>query len=117
MNIFRVVLPGAWLAIVYVTVVAINAEGLMASITVFSDDLAAGNWRTQFNLDLLVHLALVGIWVAWRQKFSIAGIVVGLLCTFSGTLFSAIYLFGLMLYHKGDVRAVLLGKHSETQVA
>lgn len=111
MRLLQVLLVVAWLAVAYVSVVAYNNEGLAASLDVFPDDLAAGNWwRTQFNLDLLVHLTLVGLWAAWRERFSARGIVAGLCCFLGGSLFSFAYIFALTLMTRGDAKQLVMGR-------
>lgn len=114
MPIIRILLLLAWLSVVAVTVVAVRSQGMDASMQVFMQDLAALDWRAQYDADLMVHIVLIGLWAAWRQKFSLQGIVTGLLCGF-GSLFSAIYVLGLTLYHKGDMTAVLLGRQRPAQ--
>ena len=110
MYAFRAALLISWLAVVYVTLTALGSESLAVAIDVYSNDLDAGNWRTQYCADLLVHLGLVGLWAAWRVKFSIQGVVIGLCCFLGGSLFSAAYLFALTTYHKGDMSRVVMGK-------
>ena len=110
MILFRAILLLCWLIIVAVTIHALGTENLTAAIDVYSNDLKAGNWRTQFCSDLILHLGLVGLWAAWRLKFSIKGIVSGLLCFLGGSLFSFAYLFALVTYHKGDIGAVVMGR-------
>lgn len=109
MVIFRTVLLLLWALVTYVTVVAIGAHGIDAATTVFAQDLLAGNWRSQFNTDLLAHIVLVASWVAWRQKFSPLGILLAVLCILGG-LFSLLYVLILSFYHRGDLRAVVMGK-------
>lgn len=109
MIVFRAILFICWLAIVLVTANALTSESLKAAIDVYSYDLAAGDWRTQFCTDLLLHLSLVGLWAAWRLKFSIQGILFGVLCFLGGSLFSFAYLSVLLAYHKGDVNKVVMG--------
>ncbi|TGD75106.1 hypothetical protein E4634_03605 [Mangrovimicrobium sediminis] len=112
MRLFQLGLVLAWIVVTVVTVTAFRNSGLSASVDVFSADLAAGNWRTQFNSDLLVNMALVGLWAAWRERFSTRGIVAGLCCTFGGSLFSFAYIFVLTLTSGGDARQLLLGRQA-----
>lgn len=106
----RIILVVVWAVVLWSTVLAIHSDGLAMSADVFSSDLLAGNWRSQFNIDLLSHMLLVGIWVAWRQKFSILGLFLGLL-SINGGLFTLIYVLILTVAHKGDLNKVLMGKN------
>ena len=117
MYILRAILLFGWIAVVYVTVVATSAQGIPAATNIFSSDMADLGWRAQFNTDLLLHMLLAGLWVAWRQKFSITGIILGLICCFSGSLFTYAYLLGLSVYHRGDMKKLALGKHIEELAA
>ncbi len=112
MRLFQLGIVLAWIVITAVTVTAFRDSGLGAAVEVFSADLAAGNWRTQFNSDLLVHLALIGLWAAWRERFSARGIVAGLCCAFGGSLFSFAYIFVLTITSRGDTRQLLLGRQA-----
>lgn len=110
MIIFRVILTLVWIAVVAITLQASLTHGVGSAIDVFSADLQAGDWRSQFTSDLLAQLLLIGVWIAWRKKFSLLGIVLGLSCVMGG-LFTVIYVLALSVYHRGNVQAVLLGKH------
>lgn len=112
MYLLRAILLLGWIAVTYVTIVATAAQGIPAATEIFSNDMAALGWRAQFNTDLLLHMLLIGSWVAWRQKFSLQGIILGLLCCFSGSLFTYAYLLVLSIYCKGDVKKLVLGKHN-----
>ena len=117
MVVFRAVLLLCWLIIVAVTANALASESLGVALDVYSYDLNAGDWRTQFCTDLLFHLSLVGLWAAWRLKFSVKGIVFGSLCFLGGSLFSFAYIFALATYHKGNVIAVVMGERLKDTVA
>jgi len=111
MRIFQFLLVAVWIVVAAVTLIALDREGLAASVDVFSADLDALGWRAQFNVDLLAHFALVGLWAAWRDRFSLPGIAAGLCCLFGGSLFSFLYLLVLTAVSRGDFRRVLLGRH------
>ena len=112
-NIFRVLLVLIWGIVVYFTVIPTLSEGILAANDVFGHDVSQFNWRSQFNVDLLAHMTLVGSWVAWRNRFSPTGIVLGLLCLFGGSLFSYMYVLIISFANQGDVRKILLGKQGE----
>jgi len=104
----RAILLLVWVGVMYVTVVAVANYGVGNASDIFSADVAALNWRAQFDVDLLAHMLLVGIWIAWRHKFSVGGIVLGLLCIM-GSLFSLLYVVYLSFHHKGNIVAMLVG--------
>ncbi len=117
MIVFRAVLLICWLIIVAVTANALASESLGVALDVYSYDLNAGDWRTQFCSDLLFHLGLVGLWAAWRLKFSVKGFALGSLCFLGGSLFSFAYLFALVTYHKGDINVVVMGDRLKDKMA
>jgi hypothetical protein len=106
---FRAFLVVLWAIIVVYTglVMANHGTGLLA---VFFGDMAAMGWPGQFNLDFMFMLMLSGLWVAWRHRFSSAGLGLALLAVFGGSLFLTTYLFIVSTQAKGDVREVLLGR-------
>ena len=109
MTAFRAFLVVLWAIIVVYTglVMANHGTGLL---TVFFGDMAAMGWPGQFNLDFMLMLMLSGLWVAWRHRFSSAGLLLALLAVFGGSLFLTTYLFIVSTQAKGDVREVLLGR-------
>ena len=76
---------------------------------VFFGDVAAMGWAGQFNLDFGCLLVLSGLWLAWRNHFSPAGLVLGVLGSVGGTLVLAPYLLFASIQAKGDVEVLLLG--------
>ena len=116
MMYFRTLLLVVWLIVVYFTVRAIESEGLAVAADVFSSDMSALNWRSQFNIDLISHMLLAGVWVAWRHRFSVSGILLGLLCI-NGGLFTLLYVLAISLIHKGDVTKILMGINASKKAA
>lgn len=78
-------------------------------LTVFFGDIRSMGWPGQFNLDFLFMLTLSAIWVAWRHKFSAAGLALAVLAFFGGAMFLTIYLLVVTKQVRGDVRRLLLG--------
>ncbi|MBK8599114.1 MAG: hypothetical protein IPP07_22980 [Holophagales bacterium] len=109
MKTFRTLLLAAWalLAVYTVLVIADHGWGLFG---VFLGDLRSMGWPGQFNLDFTLLLALSASWVAWRHRFSVPGLLLGLTAFFGGALFLTAYLFGASLVAKGDVKELLLGR-------
>jgi len=54
------------------TAVVINSHGVDL-FAVFFGDMAKLAWPGQFNLDFMLMLALSGLWVSWRHRFSPRG--------------------------------------------
>jgi hypothetical protein len=103
----------AWLIVILLTVgsytaVVVGDHGLNLFPYFFGDMLKLG-WPGQFNLDFLFMLSLSGLWVAWRNGFSGAGLLLGALAFFLGAPFLSAYLLYLLSQTKGELRAVLLG--------
>jgi hypothetical protein len=88
-------------------VISNHGPGLLE---VFFGDMAAMGWPGQFNLDFMSLLALSGLWVAWRHRFSGAGLALGALAFVGGGLFLTAYLLVVSIQARGDINEVLLGK-------
>lgn len=110
MTMFRFLLVLIFVAIVLYTGVVVANHGLNL-LPVFFGDMAKLNWPGQFNLDFMCMLALSGLWVAWRHRFTASGIALGLTAFFGGALFLSVYLFVESFRVRGDIRALLLGQH------
>lgn len=79
----------------------------------FFSQIKQMKWAGQFNMDFLMFLILSGIWVSWRTKFSLQGILLGFVAVFGGMLFLTIYLLILHKHHNGDHMKVLLGAQND----
>jgi hypothetical protein len=84
-------------------------------LSIFFGDMATMTWPGQFNLDFMFMLVLSALWVAWRHRFSAAGLALAVVAAFGGALFLSVYLLVLSLRAKGDVREVLLGERGTSQ--
>tara|TARA_R110000803_G_scaffold56917_5_gene114443 strand:- start:7720 stop:8061 length:342 start_codon:yes stop_codon:yes gene_type:complete len=107
--ILRTALLAAWIAMVFVSVRAITGLGADTAGDVFFADFAHP-WRAQFNTDLILHLGLVGGWIAWREKRLVTGIPFAILSVMMGGVFTLAYMLVRTFTTKGDMRAVLLGE-------
>jgi hypothetical protein len=105
---FRVLLIAVFAILVGYTGVVITNHG-MGLINIFFADMAAMGWPGQFNLDFMFMLTLSALWVAWRHQFSIAGLLLGLLALFGGSLFLSTYLLALSWLTRGDLKTMLVG--------
>jgi hypothetical protein len=108
MTAFRAFLILAWGVIVGYTAIVISNHGL-GLLSVFFGDMKTMAWPGQFNLDFTFMLLFSSIWVSWRHRFSFAGLLLGLLALFFGSMFFATYLFILGWQAQGDVNTMLLG--------
>jgi hypothetical protein len=109
LNAFRTLLIVLWLIIAGYTAIVISNHG-PGLLEVFFGDMAAMGWPGQFNLDFMSLLALSGLWVAWRHRFSGAGLALGALAFVGGGLFLTAYLLVVSFQARGDINEVLLGK-------
>lgn len=109
MTAFRILLGAMFALMLAYTAVTIANHGPNL-FPVFFGDIARMGWPGQFNLDFLGMLTLSGLWTAWRNRFSPAGIVLGLLAFNLGTPFLCVYLLVLIAQTKGDMCEVLVGK-------
>ena len=108
MNAFRAFLAAVFLVIAAYTLVVVANHGLNL-LPVFFGDMTKMQWPGQFNLDFMCMLLLAGLWVSWRHRFSVAGVVLGLVAVLGGALFLSAYLLVESFRTKGDMRRLLLG--------
>jgi len=109
MKAFKFLLVILWILIAAITARAfyeLGSDGGMVFVTDFSHA-----WRAQFNTDFSIHLLLFAIWVFWREKSKAAGLISALLCMLGG-VFTLLYLLAAIYRAQGNVKAVLLGTHS-----
>jgi hypothetical protein len=110
---FRVLLVAMFGVLLVYTAVVIADHGWNL-LSIFFGDMAAMTWPGQFNLDFMFMLMLSGLWVAWRHRFSGAGLLLAVVAVFGGASFLSIYLLVVSLQAKGDMREVLLGANRST---
>jgi hypothetical protein len=106
---FRVLLLVVFATIVAYTAVVVSQHGLNL-FPVFFGDIGKMEWPGQFNLDFLGFLSLSAFWLAWRHRFSAAGIALGILGFFGGAPVLTAYLFIATFNCDGDVSVLLLGQ-------
>jgi hypothetical protein len=109
MTIFRLLLVLIFAAISLYTAVVVAHHGL-SLLSVFFGDMARMAWPGQFNLDFMCMLALSGLWVTWRHRFSAAGVALGVMAFLGGALFLSAYLLVESFRTGGSVEALLLGR-------
>ena len=108
----------AWLVLILVamggyTAVVIDSHGPNL-FPQFFGDMAKLAWPGQFNLDFMFMLSLSGLWVAWRNGFTVQGVALGALAFFLGAPFLAGYLLWLLSQTSGDLTALLVGAREKT---
>ena len=108
MTLFRIAL-GLMLAVLTTyTGLVIQGAGWNL-LPVFFADMAKGGWPGQFDLDFMFMLSLSALWVAWRNRFSPAGLGLAVVAFFGGSLFLGVYLMVLSLRVRGGVAEILIG--------
>lgn len=109
MTLFRLFLITVLIVILGYTAIVASHHGLNL-LSVFFGDMAAMTWPGQFNLDFFTFLLLSGLWVAWRNNFSAAGLILAPIAVFGGMVFLSIYLLWLTFETKGDMPTIMLGE-------
>ncbi|MBU6281377.1 hypothetical protein KGQ64_03965 [bacterium] len=109
MTAFRTMLGMMFLSLLAYTAVVVSRLGLDTLFPTFFGDMARVGWPGQFNLDFTFMLALSATWVAWRHRFSPAGLGLATFAFFGGASFLTVYLVVTSLSVKDDVAALLLG--------
>ncbi len=110
--ILRTVLLAGWVVMLLFTTRAISALGVDTAGDVFFEDFAHP-WRGQFNIDLLLHLGLIGGWIAWREKRILTGVPFAALSILLGGVFTLGYVLACTFTSNGNITHLLVGnKHS-----
>jgi hypothetical protein len=109
MNALKVLLALLWVLLTGITIHAIQTLGSDAGMVFVTD--FAHPWRAQFNTDFMIHIALLMIWVFWRERSRLVGLLAAALCLMGG-LFTLIYLLVALQRAGGDARKFLLGAHA-----
>jgi hypothetical protein len=112
MLIFRLLLITIFVMLVGFTALVIARHGL-DFLPIFFGDIAAVGWPGQFNADFMSLLTLSAVWTAWRGQFSVTALALAFLAFNLGGVFLSLYLLWLSWHHKGDVKAIMLGRHVE----
>lgn len=110
-NFFILLLILQTIGIVVYTMFSFINEGPNL-FAVFIKNLLALNWNGQFNLDFMSYLTLSGIWIMWRDKFSLISVITGFSAMILGILFFAPYLIFLFYKENTSIKKVLVGRHS-----
>lgn len=98
--------------VIFVSLSVYTAPILVAEPNLFPaffGAISGGGWQGQFNLDFVFMLSLSGLYVAWRHRFTPAGLLLGFVAFNGGALFLSLYLFVQSFRCDGDVRRLLVG--------
>lgn len=114
MTSLRVFLLFSTVLIYGMTLIASVYHGLNWPAVVI-EDLAALNWRSQFDTDFLVYLLLGATWISWREGFTPKGYAFGFLSVFLGGMFTFPYLLLATYQAGGNSKCVLLGIHAGSE--
>jgi hypothetical protein len=108
MGLLRGYLVVAWVLLAAITAHAVMTLGAAGGNVFFTD--FSQPWRAQFYTDFTLHVLPIAAWMIWREQSK----VVGILCAVgaaAGGLFTLLYLLVATYRARGDVRALLLGRH------
>lgn len=111
MKYLRVFLFVSTILIYAMTVIAIFHQDFNWP-AVAIQDLAALNWRSQFDTDFIIYLLLGSTWISWREGFTGKGHAFGFLNFFLGGMFGFPYLIHASFLANGDPTRILLGVHA-----
>lgn len=113
-QLVRAVLVIGWLAVVWFTWRAVTEMGAGVAGDIFFADLAHP-WRGQFNVDFLIHLVLVALWLGWTAQRKVLAPLVAVLAVLGGGCFTFAYLFVRSFGGDRSLAHLLLGRqhHSE----
>lgn len=112
MKILRYFLVLSTIIIYSMTVIAMNGYGFNWP-AVAVGDLMGLNWRSQFDIDLIIHLILLASWVVWREGATARAYLYGFLSVVMGGMFSFPYIVYASIQANGNVKTMLLGVHAK----
>lgn len=115
MRPFYLFLMLLWSMLLFYTAKVISEYGLNL-LPYFFGDMAQWTWPGQFNLDFMMMLFLSASWTAWRNRFSVAGVILAVAAFFGGAGFLLPYLTYLAWKHGGVTSDILLGRHAKDAV-
>lgn len=108
MTLLRAFIIAAWLGIAVVTASAIANSGMAPATTSFFAQFA-DPWGAQIMADVGIHIALLALWIIWRED----NLLVGIICAFAafmlGGAFSLLYLLITTFRAKGDLVRLAIG--------
>lgn len=105
---FRIVLI-ALLATIIVYTGTVGARHGWDLMPVFNAQVAAMDWPGQFNVDFTSFLTLSALWTAWRNRWSVPGLLLAVVAFFGGGLFLTTYLL-ILSRNAETVAEVITGR-------
>jgi hypothetical protein len=69
-------------------------------------------WHSQFDIDFIIHLLLLAIWVIWREVANTKAYIFGFLSIILGVIFSSPYTLFATDKAGGEPKALVLGVHA-----
>lgn len=109
LNVFKALLIFQTISVLIYSLLAYQQEGANL-FEVFISNIRSFRWSGQFNLDFSSYLTLSGLWIMWRNKFSVGSIALGVAAMIVGIMLFAPYLLYLLSKEKGDLKKVLTGE-------
>jgi hypothetical protein len=113
MKLLRFFLLLSTIAIYFITIIAIKDYGFNWP-AVAINDLISLSWRTQFDIDFIIHLLLLSIWVIWREGGTAKAYLFGALSIVMGGMFSFPYIIYISFVSRGNPKYFLLGIHAKS---
>lgn len=81
-------------------------------LQVATTNLASLTWNGQFTIDFSSYLLFSGLWIAWRGKFSLTSILLGIVASILGFIVFAPYFIWLLYKENGELLKVLTGSRN-----
>ena len=109
---FRFALVALILIVSAYTAPVVMEHGILVLFPSFFGVMTDMGWQGQFNLDFFMFLLLSGFWIAWRNRFSASGCLLGVGGVLLGAPYLAAYLLYLSFKVNGDVTTMLIGSQN-----
>ncbi len=109
MKLFRILLIIISISILTITSIVVQRHGWNL-FQIFFGEMLALSWSGQFNFDFTYFLLLSALWVAWRNQYSVKGIILSLIAFVGGIMFLAPYLL-ILSFKSHDIKEILCGKN------
>jgi hypothetical protein len=107
-NALKILLIAQTIALLIYTIYIVQKEGLTL-FQVFTNDIISITWAGQFNLDFTCYLIISGLWIMWRNKFTLKAILFSIVAMIMGFIVFAPYLVYLLTIEKANIVKVLIG--------
>lgn len=108
-NLVRTLLAIGWLVVAWFTWRAISEMGAGVAGDIFFADLTHP-WRGQFNIDFLLHLVLVALWLGWTAQHKMLAPLIALLAVLGGGCFTFAYLLNRSFGGDQSIAHLLWGR-------